>query len=418
MTIDARALDRYELTTPQPDQFDEIAATIHRAYGGFPDPTAVNDLNREIFEFDRAVTVRADGRICATATIYSLDMTVPGGPRPVAGVGYVSVRPDHRRRGLMRRMLTTQLSTLHEHGAEPVAALNSTEAGIYGRFGYGMANQVARLTIPRGASALRPDRPTDASLCLRATEPEQIVDHVAACYDANVADRPGMLRRDETWTRRAFLDPSESRGGAAPLQAMVVEGESGIAGYALYTVKSHWVDSSPRNIVVVKELFARSDGAYAQLWAALLDLDLTATVVADPRPVDDPVLLMLTDFRTAVPTIRDQLHVRIVDLDRALAARVYRREIDLVIDIDDPLCSWNRGRWRLSGGPDGAQCHRTDVAADLSMSIRAVGSAYLGGVSLRQLAAAGAVTERRAGALSAATVAFGHDSAPFCPTIF
>ncbi|WP_242887619.1 GNAT family N-acetyltransferase [Actinomadura litoris] len=412
----------YELATPDPADFDELAAAIHRAYGGFPDPPEVEAMNREIFEFDRAVVVRHGGRVCATATVYSLEMTVPGGPRPVAGVGYVSVMPDHRRRGLMRRMLRHQLETLHETGAEPVAALNSTEAGIYGRFGYGMASQVARLTIPRGARALLPDRPRDPALRVRATEPALIAGLVAPCYDANVAGRPGMLRRDETWTRRALMDPPGARGGAAPLQALVAEDGAedgaGTRGYALYTVLSHWEDSSPRNIVVVKEIYAVDDAAYAELWAVLLDLDLTATVTAEPRPVDDPVLAMLADFRKAVPTVRDQLHVRLVDVDRALASRAYARDVDLVLEVEDPLCPWNRGRWRLSGGPDGAECHATDGPADLAVSVRALGSAYLGGVSLRQLASAGAVTERRAGALGAAAAAFRHDPAPYCPTIF
>ncbi|GAA4137430.1 GNAT family N-acetyltransferase [Actinomadura keratinilytica] len=410
--------DRYELTTPEPDDFDELATAIHRAYGGFPDPAEVQAMNKEIFEFDRAVVVRSGGRVCGTATIYSLEMTVPGGPRPVAGVGYVSVMPDHRRRGLMRRMLRHQLETLHEQGAEPVAALHSTEGGIYGRFGYGMANQVARLTIPRGANALQQNRPADPALRLRATGPGDIADLVAPCYDANVATRPGMLRRDATWTRRALMDPPEQREGAAPLQALVAEDGSVTRGYALYTIRSNWENDSPRNVVVVKEIFARDAAAYAELWAALLDLDLTATVVADTRPVDDPVLAMLADFRTAVPTLRDQLHVRLVDVGRALAARTYTREIDLVLEVEDSLCTWNQGRWRLSGGPDGAQCHATDAPADLSVSVRALGSAYLGGVSLRQLAAAGAVTECRSGALAAATTAFRHDPAPFCPTIF
>ncbi|SDG98937.1 Predicted acetyltransferase [Sinosporangium album] len=410
--------DGYELCAPEPHQFDELAAAIHRAYGGFPDPPEFHEMNQKIFEFDRAIVVRRDGRICATSTIYSLEMTVPGGPRPVAGVGYVSVMPDHRRRGLMRRMMTHTFTTLHETQAEPVAALHSTEAGIYGRFGYGMAGQVVRLTIPRGAAALLPERPRDPSLRLRATRPEEIADLVAPCYDVNVPIRPGMLRRDALWTHRALMDPPEARGGCAPLQAVVVEDDDGARGYALYTVRSNWVDSSPRNIVLVREIYARDPAAYAEIWATLLDLDLTATVLAETRPVDDPVLAMLADVRTAVPTLRDQLHVRLVDVDRALAARTYGCDVDLVLEVEDDLCPWNRGRWRLSGGVSAAECHRTHDQADLSVSIRALGAAYLGGVSLKQLAAAGAVTELRPGALAVAAAAFRHDPAPFCPTIF
>lgn len=408
----------YRLRTPDPDEFETMTAGIQRAYGGYPDPPEVVAMNRRIFEFDRAVVASRGDRICGTAAIYSLEMTVPGGPIPVAGVGYVTVAPDHRRRGLMRTMLAHQLGELHDTGREPVAALNSTEGGIYARLGYGMANQVARLRIPRGAAALAVRPPGDLGLRVNVAAPADCLPHMARCYDAAVAARPGMLRRDRTWTERALLDPPGARGGAAPLQALLVDDETGVRGYALYTVRSNWVDACPRDEVVVREVFARDDAAYAALWAFLLDLDLTATVLADPRPVDDPVLAMLADPRTAVPLLRDQLHVRVVDVGRALAARRYAREIDVVLDVDDPLCAWNGGRWRLRGGPDHAECARTSAPADLAVAVRALGAVYLGGVPLRQLAAAGLAAERTPGALAAAATAFRHDPAPFCPTIF
>jgi predicted acetyltransferase len=418
MTLVETETAGYELRTPVPEQFGDVAAAIRRAYGGFADPPEIHRMNQEIFEFDRAVTACAGDTICGTATIYSLEMTVPGGPCPVAGVGYVSVLPDHRRRGLMRRMLTHQFETLHERQAEPVAALHSTEAGIYRRFGYGMANQVVRLTIPRGAHALSPGRPADRSLRVRAAMPDDLAGAAAACYDPNVPLRPGMLRRDATWTRRALLDPPAARDGTAPLQALVVEDGTGARGYALYTIRSNWTDSSPRNVVLVREVYARDDAACAELWATLLDLDLTATVVAEPRPIDDPLLAMLADVRAAVPVIRDQLHVRLVDVGRALAARRYASDVDLVLEVTDPVCRWNNGRWRLRAGPGGAECARTGGDPDLAVSVLALGAAYLGGTPLTQLAAAGLAAELRAGAVAAAARAFRHQPAPFCPTIF
>src|SRR5687767_3893673 len=52
----------------------------------------------------------------------ALTMTVPGGPRPVAGVTWVGVAPTHRRRGLARGLMRHQLDELRAAG-EPVAAL-------------------------------------------------------------------------------------------------------------------------------------------------------------------------------------------------------------------------------------------------------------------------------------------------------
>src|SRR5207302_10787523 len=115
--------------------------------------------------------------------------------------------------------------------------------------------------------------------------------------------------------------------------------------------------------------------ATVALWRYLLGVDLTVRV--DARvPVDDPLLHLLTDVRAAAPTARDQLYVRIVDAGRALAGRRYGTPVDAVLEVDDAFSPWNAGRWRLSGGPEGAVCDRTDAEPDLGLSARELGAAY------------------------------------------
>jgi predicted acetyltransferase len=109
--------------------------------------------------------------------------------------------------------------------------------------------------------------------------------------------------------------------------------------------------------------------------------------------------------------------VRLVDLAAALAGRSYATELDVVLEVADERCPWNAGRWRLTGAADGAGCTRTEDAADLSLGVRELGAAYLGGTSLTELAAAGRVTGSPA-ALQSATTAFAHSPAPWCPMVF
>jgi predicted acetyltransferase len=89
--------------------------------------------------------------------------------------------------------------------------------------------------------------------------------------------------------------------------------------------------------------------------------------------------------------------------------------VDVVLDVEDAFCPWNSGRWRLSGDAKGAVCGRTSDAADLALSVRELGAAYLGGVSLASLAGAGRVRELRQGALAEASVGFGATTAPWLP---
>jgi predicted acetyltransferase len=401
-----------------PDSWDEFADVVALAYGGYEAAAAYRKIIGDIFEPKRSLLAHRAGAVCATLAVYSLDLSVPGGRQPVAGIGYVTVDPTHRRRGLMRGLVHRVLATLHDRGEEAVAALHTTEPAIYGRFGFGSATRAVRIEIPRSARELTAPG-ADPPPSVRVLDPDRCGAEIARVYADAVDRRPGMLGRDDAWMRRAVLDLPERRGGAGRLLCMLAgeDGRGGARGYALYSLTAHWENSYPRYQVHVRELFARDPTAYATLWRSLLDIDLGGTVTAD-RPVDDPILALLDDPRSAVPVVRDQLYTRLVDVERALAARGYAAEVDLVIEVADPVCPWNEGRWRLRTGQGGAQCDRTSASADMALSARELGAVYLGGTSLAQLAAAGRVVELRTGALQAAGRAFHHDPAPFCPTVF
>ncbi|MFC6063270.1 GNAT family N-acetyltransferase [Streptomyces ochraceiscleroticus] len=403
-----------------PDDWSDFTEVVGLAYGGYDHSPEHRATVAELLEPKRSLLACAAGRPCATLAGYSLDMTLPGtGPRPVFGIGYVAVSPAHRRRGLMRDMILRVLSDLHTTRAEPVAVLNATEPALYGRFGFGAASQAVSLTIPVEARALAEGPADDGPpLTLEVTSPAEAEAAIARVCRACLAERPGMLRREGAWLRQALADPPADRHGAGRLLCMLATDGAGVRGYALYRLTAGWTHSYPRYTVSVQELSACDPAAYAFLWRALLDVDLGGTVTADARPVDDPVLALLADPRSAAPTVRDQLYARAVDVDRALSGRGYATEAEVVLEVTDPLCPWNEGRWRLITGTTGADCVRTRANADLALTARELGAILLGGGSLVQLARAGRVAELRPGAVQAAAAAFRHDPAPYCPVVF
>ena len=55
-------------------------------------------------------------------------------------------------------------------------------------------------------------------------------------------------------------------------------------------------------------------------------------------PVDDPLPSLLLDQRAArVTATHDETWLRIIDVEKALAARKYRDGADVTIAVDDPL---------------------------------------------------------------------------------
>src|SRR5438067_1312561 len=124
--------------------FEPFQTVLRAAFLDDRHPEAEERL-RAMFEPDRTHGAFEDGALIGAAQVSSRTMALPGvGQTPVAAVTDVGVAPGHRRRGVLSALMRAQLHTLHDTGAEPVAALWASEGQIYGRFGYGVAARDAK----------------------------------------------------------------------------------------------------------------------------------------------------------------------------------------------------------------------------------------------------------------------------------
>lgn len=406
MTTETRVLD--------PSEWDRWFATLELAFGGVPEQPEERALWRDLTECGRSLAVWDGGEPVATAGAFSFRVTVPGGASvPTAGVTMVSVAGTHRRRGILTSMMRRQLDDVRELG-EPLAVLTASEAAIYGRFGYAAASWAQRAVVDTTRVRLSVPAGTDA-VTLRMVPLAEASAVVESVYARMVPRRPGMLARRPGWERLPLLDPPGSREGASPRLCVLAERDGEVVGYALYAIKAEWGWGGADGTVTAHELYGLDPAAEAALWRYLCSVDLTTKVRVDSAPVDAALLHLVSDVRRCEPTVREQLFARLVDVGAALEARTYRAPVDVVFEVEDAFCPWNAGRWRLSGDAKGATCARTSDAADLALSVRELGAAYLGGTSLASLALAGRVTELRDGSLAEASLAFGSELAPWLP---
>jgi predicted acetyltransferase len=168
----------------------------------------------------------------------------------------------------------------------------------------------------------------------------------------------------------------------------------------------------------VKELFAATPQAHADLWRFLFDIDLVSSVEAWNRPSDEPLMWLMAEPRQLRMRLGDGLWVRLVDVPVALALRGYRAPGRLVLDVQDRFCPWNEGRIELAVGHDGsATCGPTDDQPDVVCTVNDLGAVFLGGSTFGQLYRAGQVAERTDGAIERADAMFGTWPAPWCSFI-
>ncbi|MDA3626761.1 GNAT family N-acetyltransferase [Saccharopolyspora sp. WRP15-2] len=389
------------------DEYDDFFGVFSAAF--LDDSLAASsEAYEDVFRAEFAHGVFDGDEMIGAAGRLEQEITVPGPAQcPLAAITAVGVKPGHRRRGVLTSLMREQLGALHDDGM-PVAALYASEAGIYGRFGYGLASFESHLAVPRGAAFLSTVEVDGRRV--REVGREQALEFARSLYPAVAAANPGWLSRsDGSWEARVLDSPNARGDVSAPRFAVHPD------GYAIYRPKREWTSRGPAYQLHVAELVAATPQAYAALWRYLLDIDLVAEVVWRKAAIDEPVLGMLVNPRAVDREVLDGLWVRLVDLDRALMARRYAAPVDVVFDVTDRFCPWNEGRWRLrADGAGSATATRTENAGEISLDVAALAAAYLGGTTLAALARTGRVVEREPGALLAASRAFATDFAPHC----
>ncbi|MYQ77757.1 MULTISPECIES: GNAT family N-acetyltransferase [unclassified Streptomyces] len=398
-----------EIRPTTDEDFEVFVATVHTAFGQFPEaPVADGGRWWSALEMERGLlAVAPDGKPVGTAAAYSFELTLPGGkPVPAAGVTAVGVVPSHRRRGVLSAMMRHQLAEVRERG-EFLSVLLASEARIYGRFGYGPATSTARLTVPRHRAepaARRGGAAEDGTGSVEVLPRADCGEILEAVYDRYRRAQPGALSRPHRWWELGAGQPPVSR---APRYVAVHRDADGTPdGYASYSTES--------GTLTVDETIAVDDAAFTALARYALGHDLVSQVVFRHLPPEHPLRWQLADIRAGeVGGHTDWLWVRLLDVPRALTARGWFTDGELVLDVADPFLG-EHGRYLLTVRDGRAECVATDRRPDLSLDVRDLGSVYLGGTRPSTLVRAGHIRAHDPAAAARADALFASDLSPHC----
>ncbi|MER7670962.1 GNAT family N-acetyltransferase [Kitasatospora sp. NPDC096128] len=397
-----------EIRSTTEKDLDVLVETVHAAFGRFPETPAEDGggVWWSAIEPERGLlAVAPDGRPVGTAGAYSFELTLPGGAvTPVSGVSYVGVLPTHRRQGVLTAMMRRQLADLRARG-EFLSVLLASEPVIYGRFGYGPATYTGRLTVPRRRAALAAPRAGAAATgsveVLRRADCQDLLEEL---YDRYRRAQPGALSRPHRWWARRAGQPPVT---AAPRYiALHRDADGAPDGYASYSLDG--------STLTVDETIAVDDAVTSALTRFLLGHDLVEQVVFKHFPAEHPLRWQLADFGAAqVGNSTEWLWVRLLDVPRALTARGWLTDGELVLDVDDPFLG-ERARHLLTVRDGRAECVPTDREPDLSLDVRDLGAVYLGGTPVSTLVRAGHIRAHRPEAAALADALFRAERTPHC----
>ncbi len=406
------------------DQPDRMPGWYEAQSRGFHQGRTSDELRRHLGDHlvvDDAIvrgvwpdrSVLASGAIpVATYLSYDKTLNTGRGLQPARMVSMVTVSPTHRRRGLLRTLITEDLADAVAQGV-PLAVLTVSEGSIYQRFGFGPAVFQQSLTVDTGPRfALRQ---YDDAGSVELLEPAEAWPTVAATFRRFHERTRGSVERPQFYGTFLSGEFDFESGPDLKLRTAVhLDADGAPDGYVAYRPGPR---ENGTRTVRVTDLVALAPAAYLRLWRFLADLDLSDTVEWDRARVDDPLAWALVDpFVVRVTRQSDALWVRVLDVPAALAARPWDRDGSVVLQVDDAL-GHAAGRFRVVTRDGAAEIEPTDADADVCMDADVLGSLYLGGVRAESLRLAGRLSGSEDGLRTFAAMV-DISPAPYCVTGF
>jgi predicted acetyltransferase len=405
MTTEIRVLD---------GEADLVAAAnvFRTAMIGFPRLAGLEAGQiARLLEPGRTIGAFVDGQLVGTADAVTSSLTLPGGNRVGhAAVTHVGVLPSFTRRGVATDLMRHQLHDVAARG-EAVATLRASEATIYERYGYGVASTSQTVEVHTARAALRPGVASGGPV--RLLDPAEVWEVLPRIYNDNRPSRPGTIDRPDVWWAGVRL---RTESGSGPWYVAVHGAAGSETGFVRYrpTDTDKWFISDQRTIVV-EDFFAPDIDSYFGLLRFVLGLDLIDRVVFWMLPVDDPLPWLLLDRRAAkLNATHDETWLRIVDVEKTLAARQYTDDGEVTIAVDDALLPDNSITVSITAD----SVERVDRHPQLHVGVAGLGAVLLGGATWHSLSMAGLVRADDPAGLAAADRLFAVTQAPHAGFFF
>lgn len=353
------------------------------------------------------------------ATLCMVTTEGPGleGRQPVAGLAWggikvncgrdpvsamvvktVAVRSTHRRKGLARAMMQHNLTLARDKG-HALAVLTASEATIYGRFGFGIADRHESWEIDARRFALRPDVDVAPGSC-ELLSPARAADVFEQVTAACLAVQRGSHSPLNVHRRRAVGRTADGEDRA--LRYLVHHDPDGVAdGFATFT-HGQWPDvpdGDPAPMEVTA-LWAPTPAIGRALWRGLVEIDLVTRIRYDFMPRGDSLPYSLVDsWAIKRRSTRDGVWLRILDLPSAIAQRGFDADGEITLRVVDPM-GFCDGTWRIRAEEGVATAEPTTDFPTVELAVDTLARLWHGDVTARELARAGLVRGEGVAALS------------------
>ncbi|MFT6804224.1 MAG: putative acetyltransferase [Nitriliruptoraceae bacterium] len=398
------------------DDLLPAATTFVASLGGKP-PVDVErfrqywDVPASLGAFD------TDGMLLGVAATFASRFTAVGGaPLSCYTVPSVGVRPDRQGMGIGRALLEQQVVDAVAAGAA-VMALNASESGIYGRYGYGPTSAWQTIELGLRGLQFRAGAPRAMPGSITELAIEEAAQQLPALHARCFGRWGGELERPAgVWWAQLRPRPGTS---LPTTYAGLRDGSGALVAAVAFTVEQAFDDIAFANVLEVVDLFGIDDRSEAVLARWLCERALAGTVKAErwnPRSV---LGMLLADGRMLRTTMAaDAVWLRVLDVPAVMAARPTMGVGTVCVRVTDAMVASNDRTWAIEGIDGQLRCTPSEAGPDVTVPIEQLAPLLWGFRRASALASAALIEVHDQAALATLDRLLATDSPSWCSVGF
>jgi predicted acetyltransferase len=330
-----------------------------------------------------------DGKVAAALRIHNFHQVIRGKVVRIGGIGGVWAYPEHRNRGLVRRLLEVAFKQMQAMG-QVASMLIPFKPTFYEKFGYVVANSNLEVTLPMAV----------------------FLPYLAKGKELARSQHWQLERVNASQSWAEFLDfmyrvaPQQHHGIVIPLdmpepqwrsrmqkrQCILIRCEGELVAAAHYAINSNFQIATDRRLLLIPDMY----------WSSLSARDMLFSFIArhrDQIPYVGLNLPLNSNFQPwfgdVPPTLkvsisRNPYMVRVIDLVGAVKHLPAAVAGKLTLAVSDHYCDWNEGVYQIYAQDGSLRCDRlingniSDMV-DVSASIEGISALVYGTLPLAEL---------------------------------
>jgi predicted acetyltransferase len=364
------------------------------------------EQHRRFYSADWSLAAFEDGEMTTYMRMLPFVMRINGGGIPFGAVSPVAASPLHRRKGHTGALLSESVRVMRERG-QVLSGLYTPHPAFYRRYGWEIAAEQRVYSF----------RPKDLRLNVQPREGGRFRQlqtedwaQLDAIYRKYTALANGALHRGAVWWPNAVLGAAVNQ----PADVALWEDNKGEAqGYIVFNQPQPPGQNAGK--VIVRELVSLTSDAYLNLLLYLGRHDIASEIVI-VAGVEDALMNLFYDTERLLEVRQNYtVMLRVCDFERAMALRRpvdAADELELTIEIHDPVALWNEGVWRLGQAEGQVTVEQTHATAQLSLTAATLAPVFNGFLKPSRAASVGLVTVHDRDALQAADRLFATHQRP------